>query len=1345
MDPQHRLLLEVCWEALEHAGESPAGLRGTHTGVFIGISNSDYLRLLLADTQRIDAYSTSGNALSVAAGRISYLLGVHGPSIAVDTACSSSLVAVHLACQSLRSGESTMALAGGVNLILAPELNINFSKARMLAPDGRCKTFDAAANGYIRSEGCAVVLLKPLAAALAARNPILGLIRGSAVNQDGRSAGITAPNGPAQEAVIRAALRSAGVPPRNVTYVEAHGTGTPLGDPIEVQALAAALGEGRPADSPLAIGSVKTNLGHLEAAAGIAGLLKAVLALKHRAIPPHLHLREKNPHIDWQKLPLTIPTEMTAWPAGANLIAGVSSFGMSGTNAHLVLEAAPAVREGHNQRERPLHILALSGKSPAAVRELAERYERRLAEQGGDLADLCFTANAGRSTFSHRLAVAGADGTQIREGLAAFAAAPQAVPADACPKIAFVYAGQGPQYAGMARELYGTSPVFRAAIERCDELLRAHLSRSLLQALFPSDGGERLLEDTTYAQPAMFAIEYALTELWRSWGMEPAMVAGHSLGEYAAAFAAGCFSLEDALKLVAARARLTGSLPSTGAMVSVFAPEERVQAALGPFAQSISVAVVNGKNHLVVSGALSELGKLTSRLESEGIKFHRLNIANSFHSPLLDPVLDEFEAIGRTVRYAPPQTALVSTLTGEMADGNTPFTGSYWRRQARQPVRFSAALDCMYNQGIRHFVEVGPKPVLAGIGLEAYPETKWFASLTPGRPDWEQLLETLRALYLEGVAVNWAGFDGDYARARVHAPTYPFQRQRYWGAAAKPPAASGVSMAEAIRAAGNRESGRAPIDVDVRSYAGKWQALENLTVAHVYAALSSFGLFAEADAPFSAASAMNAGGIPAAYRQLVNRWLELLAARGYLRRTGGAYLFNGIAGPELESCRRAAEAALHDDPALLEYVRNCSARFQAVITGQDRALETLFPGGSPELAENLYTKAGMSRYTGAVTVAVVDAIARSFPAPVPLRIIEIGAGTGGATAALLPVLPAERAEYLFTDVSEFFFARAMERFAAYRFLRFGRLDIDTDLEAQGYAPGSFDVVIAANAMHAAKDLGAALERARRLLAPGGAMVLLETTRHQSWFDMTTGLIEGWQHFQDDLRTDSPLLTAERWQALLAAQGFETVECFPGPDTPGEIFSQTVIAACLPGQSAGARPDNGRVSPGIAGPAEPVAGERASILSTLALLPCEERERQMLEFVSERVCRVLHRNPSQPPGKRERLMELGMDSLMAVQFRNLLQKDLGLKEAIPATLIFDYPTVEGMAEMLLGKVSGMAPVKPEAAPAWRPVTEDQLAGLSEEEVEVLLNERLTGLGTGAAPAGAFRNRAADVQG
>jgi acyl transferase domain-containing protein/acyl carrier protein len=787
MDPQQRLLLEVTWEALENAGISPQSLHGSDTGIFVGISTNDYAGLAFSDPSSVGAHAGTGNAHSVAANRLSYLLDLRGPSLAVDTACSSSLVAVHLACQSLHTGECRVALAGGVNVILTPQLTIAFSKAGMMAADGRCKTFDASADGYVRGEGCGVVVLKRLADAIADGDQVLAIVRGSAVNQDGLSNGLTAPNGRAQEAVIRAALARAGVSPHEISCIEAHGTGTPLGDPIEVEALGAVLMQGRPADRPCALGSVKTNIGHLEAAAGIAGLIKTVLALGRREIPPHLHLREVNPKLRLAGTTFVIPQGPQPWRSQGPRHAGVSGFGFGGTNVHVVLEEPPA--RGFDASVRGPELLVLSAQSESALRALAARYAERFESLSTiELPDACTTARRGRYPFIHRLAITGESSDQFHARLAAFAAGemePQVIQDrarhKAPPKVAFLFSGQGSQYAGMGRKLYETEPVFRRALDRCEALLRPRLERPLFSVLWPAPDAPPLLDQTAYTQPALFALQYALTELWRSLGVTPAAVIGHSIGEFAAACAAGVLGVDAAAHLVAERGRLMQALPRGGSMAAVFAPEVEVATAIAEWPE-LSIAAVNGPADSVISGPASAIDAVLQAFAARGVKSRRLVVSHAFHSALMEPMLDAFAATLDDVELAAPSIPLISNVTGEVATAELVARPDYWRRHVRAPVQFAAGMQALHTLGCEAFLEIGPGATLIGLGQRNMPgdDELWLASLRKGQCERTQLLGAVGALFARGVAIDWSGLDAGRRPRSVALPTYPFERKRFW-------------------------------------------------------------------------------------------------------------------------------------------------------------------------------------------------------------------------------------------------------------------------------------------------------------------------------------------------------------------------------------------------------------------------------------------------------------------------------------------------------------------------------------------------------------------------------------
>jgi acyl transferase domain-containing protein/SAM-dependent methyltransferase len=793
MDPQQRLVLEVAWEALENAAIPPAALAGLAGGVYLGLYNDNYGLTGRGSgaPETIGGWSASGTHTSIAAGRIAFQLGLTGPAIALDTACSSSLTALHLAAQGLAAGDCDIALAGGVHLILSPLSLVVSTKLGATSARGRCSAFDAEADGFVHGEGCGVLVLKRLADAAADGDRVLAVLRGSAVNQDGRSAGLTAPNGLAQEAVIRAALSRAGVAPAAVDAIEAHGTGTALGDPIEMHALRAVFGGAR--GLPLRVGSVKTNIGHTEAAAGIAGVIKAVLMLQHQAIPPSLHFTRLNPHIDLGDAAIEVPRALV--PAALTYV-GVSSFGFSGTNAHVVLQAAVAPPASRAD-PRAAQVLPLSARDGAGLRAMAARWQAALGAPGADFAALCHTAGAGRARFAqHRLAVVAADAAEAAAALGALLPGLETAAPAGRPRVAFLVTGQGSAYAGMASALIGGAPLFRQVLARCDAVMG--LGRPLA-ALFEDAAA---LARTEIAQPALYALSAGLGALWRSWGVEPVAVLGHSVGEYAAAHLAGVLELEDGARLIATRGRLMQALPAGGGMAALIGPAAVSRAVLSRH-PAVELAGENSATALTVAGPSGAIAALLAdpALERGGVLGQLLPLAHAFHSRLLDPMLDGLAAAAAATPHHAARLPVIGNLSGAVVRVHD---GAYWRAHARGVVRFAAGLATLKSLGCTHAVELGAQAVLSGFARTEAPDLVTLPSLARGRESWRLLLGGLGRLWTDGAPVDWAAHHRPYTTPLVAAPTYPFQRQSYWLAdptLTGTPIASPASMAAPAREA----------------------------------------------------------------------------------------------------------------------------------------------------------------------------------------------------------------------------------------------------------------------------------------------------------------------------------------------------------------------------------------------------------------------------------------------------------------------------------------------------------------------------------------------------------------
>jgi acyl transferase domain-containing protein len=1264
-DPQQRILLEVAWEAFERAGIDPDALRGSRTGVFTGVMYSDYgSRLQHRAPDGFEGYLSSGSAPSVASGRVAYTFGLEGPAVTVDTACSSSLVALHLAAQALRTGECTLALAGGVTVMATPTTFIEFSRQRGLSPDGRCKPFAAAADGTGWGEGAGLVVLEPLSAARRNNHPVLAVIRGSAVNQDGGQ--LTAPNGPAQQRVIQQALVNAGLRAEDIDTVEAHGTGTTLGDPIEAQAVLATYGQGRPADRPVWLGSVKSNIGHAQAAAGVAGVIKMVMAIRHRLVPPTLHVDAPSPHVDWSAGRVALPTEPVDWDSrGWPRRAAVSSFGISGTNAHLILEQAPpalqarppasgasqsnvsgppvsgltssvgssvaserAAQEGSHrvQARSPasgasqsnIAPLVVSGRTREALRAQAGRLVSFLRENVGgasaSLASIAWSLATTRSVFEHRAVVLAQDRESAVQGLSALTThtgtwvLPGVVSgvAASAGSTAVLFPGQGAQHPGMTRELSAAFPTFDTALDAACELFDEYLDRPLREVIFAGPGSAKaaLLDQTAYTQPALFAVEVALFRLVESWGLTPDYLLGHSVGELVAAHVAGVLSLPDACALVAARGRLMQALPDGGAMVSVRASASDVTPLLSDRA---GIAAVNGPASLVVSGDQDAVLELVEVLAARGVQTKRLRVSHAFHSPRMEPMLAQFHQVAQQVTYSPPTIPVVSNVTGLVAGAEQLCSPEYWVQQARATVRFCDGVRHLESAGVTRFLELGPDAALTALARDCLADpaaVTLVPALRQDRSEVGTVTAAVAQLHVHGVPVDWAAFFVGWGVRRVELPTYAFQRQRYW---LDPASGVGDLASVGLRPAGHPMLGAAVgvPDSDAVVLTGR------LSV-HTQPWLADHQVLGQVLLPGTAfvELAVRAGD-EVGYAVVA----ELTLRKPLIVPERGGVDLRILAGAPDESGRRplSVHARLGEEPTDAAWTCHASGVLAPADTGRESFDLSEWPP------------------PGATPVEVADRYE---------RLAEQGFGYGPAFQGLRAAW--RRGEQVFAEV-------ALPATTAAQAGRFGLHP--ALLDAAMHAGGALDGELAEAgqprlpfawtgvSLHAA---GASVVRVRiTRLSPGRAAVVVADatgTPVASVASLVTRPVTA-----EQLRLDPAALRARVDGVPALLRGF------------------------------------------VRGPAvDP------SLATRLAGLPDAERGRLLLDLVATQVAAVLgHAGPEQVDPDRA-LHELGLDSLAAVEVRNLLQSATGVP--LPATLVFDHPTSRSVAGHL------QAALAPAAGPA-----------------------------------------------
>lgn len=1303
LDPQQRLFLECAWSAMENAGYDPKADKN-FTGVYAGGNLSTYLLNNIAShphlLKSLSMQIALGNDKDSISTRVSYQLNLQGPSISVGTACSTSLVAVHLACRGLLSYQCDLALAGGVAIQVPQTEGYFYQTGGMASSDGHTRAFDAQAQGGPFGRGVGVVVLKRLAEALADGDRIYAVIKGSAINNDGAAkVSYTAPSVTGQAEVIAQAQAIASFEPETITYIEAHGTGTPLGDPIELRALEKVFRASTNKQNFCAIGSVKTNVSHLNTAAGVTSLIKTALALKHQQIPPSLHFEQPNPEIDFANSPFYVNTKLSAWQTDKTpRRAGVSSFGLGGTNAHVVLEEAPVVEA--SGKSRPWQLLILSAKTSSALDTATANLVTYLQQQPElNLADVAYTLQVGRHAFNHRRTVVCQD-------------IPDAIVALQDPKrvltsthemndrsVAFMFTGLGTHYVNMARELYQVEPTFREHCDRCCSLFQPLLGVDLRDVIYPDslevteksgidlrkmlgrdaaqpDTATQKLNQTYLTQPALFVIEYALAQLWRSWGIIPVAMIGYSIGEYVAATEAGVLSLEDAITLVAKRAQMIQDLPG-GAMLAVPLSPAEVQ----PFlSKHLSLSAVNGSSLCVLAGTTEAVEQLAEQLTAQGLACRRLQSSHAFHSQMMEAIADSFTALVKTVNLQPPQIPYISNVTGTWITAEQATDPSYWTKHLCEPVLFAEGVQQLWLH-CPILLEVGAGQTLSSLALQCLdiPTAADRVVLPSLRHAYEQqsdlafILNTLGQLWLSGVKVNWSGFYAHERRHRLPLPTYPFKRQRYWiekaegrGQEVEGRGQLTVSFWESLVEAGQIQARTGIAELDDQIYREKRQWLDRLCIAYINLTLRRLGAFSDRTTNYAFEKLFEQCQIIPRYRELLQRWLEVLVEQGQLNQERGLFSNLSPLSPDsLDQLLEEVKVRWADTPQQIELLQLYGENMVAILTGEQEPLElhvsTLLNEGEFAIQD-----LPMNNYYNSIMQACMEQVVKSLSPQVNLRILEIGAGTGTATAALLPILPSQQTRYTFTDVGGFFLNAAKKKFSAYPFVEYQLLDIEQSPEAQGYESHSFDVVVAFKVLHVARNIEETLERVRSLLAPGGLLLLWETTQAKLESEVIDALLM--QPIEDkkgDRNMGNPFLSQARWQEALKSHGFIESAAF----SEFEPFREHVIFAQADASTTSPTP------PAFTALHQKAAESRVSSLhfrpnlKNAYVAPTNDIERRIADIYQELL-------GIDAVGIHDNFFALGGDSLTGTVLISQLRKYFQVE--LPVRSIFEVPSVAELA-------------------------------------------------------------------